>query len=1109
MEKQQAIQLLDQVFNHSFDQQQFGRFVGETFNEVNTQKELRYQGNRVYKPYQDHIVSCRRIGQYRDPEGALLDILIVKVRDPRQLDRARTRLRNFIIEYLKERIAKSPDYRETVLVAFHAEDRPDWRLSFIRLETVARQDETSGKVKLEDKITSARRYSFLVGHGEPSHTIQKQLLPLLADSKHNPTLTQIEEAFGIEKVAKEFFDRYKGLFLKLQEELEGLIQRDGVIQADFAEKGIQTAAFAKKLLGQIVFLYFIQKKGWLGVAKDKNFGDGDKAFLRSLFERAVDSGKNYFNDFLEPLFYEALAVERKSADPSWYKPFACRIPFLNGGLFEPIADYNWQKTDIVIPNTIFHNTEVTKENDVGTGILDVFDRYNFTVREDEPLEKEVAVDPEMLGKVFENLLEVKDRKSKGAFYTPREIVHYMCQESLINYLDTALNGDAEQDDAGVPRGQIEEFIKHSHLMVEDSRTDKYRKSWEVPQAMRNCAAAVDTALTDIKLCDPAIGSGAFPVGMLTEIVQARRAITPHLSKTAQAKDRSPYHLKRDCIENSIYGVDIDSSAIDIAKLRLWLSLVVDEESLTDIDPLPNLDYKIVCGNSLLGVERGNMFVAIQLSKLETKKKEYFDATHHQTKKKLKREIDKLILEITDGNRQFDFQVYFSEVWHDRDGFDVVIANPPYVEFKNLPETVKKTLTDFESTKGKYDLYIPFLEKAKELINNDGIATFICPTRFLIRNYGKSIRTVLSRECSFRLIVDFSDVQVFDTALNYTGIFIYGLKKNNTHFTYKSIKSSSGLSAMELESALLTYYSNDRVEILHLPNNILNINTWHFHNQKDDALLEKLETNAVPLYQLCDGIYQGISTGKDAVFVLNDDKISELQIESQIAIPFLKGKDIHRYQIVWRDKYLIYPYDKDGNVISENNLKKQFPNTYAYLKSVRNELRGRGYFDKSQKKWYELWNQRNLRRFTQYKLMTLDNAQRNSFAFDKGVFVGTTTTYSLILKNKDINNYMFMLGLLNSHLMEYHHKKKTIPQAGGFYRYQASLIKHLPIMRSNLNENCHIIDCVTKILKITQKRDYIGNPTKQAEVKKIENRIDQMVYKLYGLTDEEIKIVEGG
>jgi hypothetical protein len=242
--------------------------------------------------------------------------------------------------------------------------------------------------------------------------------------------------------------------------------------AEFADKKVSTADFAKKLMGQIVFLYFLQKKGWLGVPKGGDWGDGPHNFLRQLFNGKFGDYKNFFNDILEPLFYDTLATDR--GHDAWCKIFNCRIPFLNGGLFEPLRDYDWQKTDIIIPNSLFSNTKTTKAGDTGTGILDVFDRYNFTVNEAEPLEKEVAIDPEMLGKVFENLLEVKERKSKGSFYTPREIVHYMCQESLINYLDTAVNSSAEtltpalsrrtgegRGEGGrsvIPRADLETFI---------------------------------------------------------------------------------------------------------------------------------------------------------------------------------------------------------------------------------------------------------------------------------------------------------------------------------------------------------------------------------------------------------------------------------------------------------------------------------------------------------------------------------------------------------------------------------------------------------------------------------------------------------------------------
>ncbi|MBK8392084.1 MAG: hypothetical protein IPL23_23705 [Saprospiraceae bacterium] len=293
-------------------------------------------------------------------------------------------------------------------------------------------DEEKGKVKTKKEFTPAKRYSFLVGKYEKAHTAKNQLLPLLQNIANNPTIEELEAAFSIEKVTDEFFNQYKDLYIKLYEHFEN----DSHVKAAIDKAEIDNTRFTKKLLGQIVFLYFLQKKGWLGVAKNERWGTGKKRFVQELNEQAQTEGVNFFKDKLQYLFYEALAKERDNVN-SYYERFDCRIPFLNGGLFE--ADYDWRNANITIPETLFRNEEKNKSGDIGTGVLDVFDRYNFTIKEDEPLDKEVAVDPEMLGKVFENMLDITERKSKGAFYTPREIVHYMCQESLIHYLDNALN----------------------------------------------------------------------------------------------------------------------------------------------------------------------------------------------------------------------------------------------------------------------------------------------------------------------------------------------------------------------------------------------------------------------------------------------------------------------------------------------------------------------------------------------------------------------------------------------------------------------------------------------------------------------------------------------
>lgn len=463
MEKQSAQKLIRETFQAPFDKDRYIYFVKNLLNRIE-ECSFSYKGNLIFHDFADSIQMFDRLGKYTDPDGKLIDILIVYLKKETSLDRARTKQRNFVAKYLKG--SRGGVLKDAALVAFVSPKEDDWRFSLVKMEYKFNE-----KGKVEEEFTPARRYSFLVGVNENSHTAQSRFIPLLFNDENNPTLKQLEEAFSVEKVTKEFFEKYRELFLKLKESLDDIVQKDKKVRADFEAKKIDTADFAKKLLGQIVFLYFLQKKGWFGVKRNEQWGMGSKRFLRGLFEKKYGDYKNFFNDILEPLFYNTLATERSK---DWSDRFNCRIPFLNGELFAPINNYDWVDTDILLPNELFSNNNRTKEGDTGDGILDIFDRYNFTVKEDDPLEKDVAIDSEMLGEVFENLLEVKDRKSKGTYYTSREIVHYMCQESLINYLATELEGKVSRED-------IEKLIKYGETVVEhDSRvvnkgceTDRY------------------------------------------------------------------------------------------------------------------------------------------------------------------------------------------------------------------------------------------------------------------------------------------------------------------------------------------------------------------------------------------------------------------------------------------------------------------------------------------------------------------------------------------------------------------------------------------------------------------------------------------------------------
>ena len=527
MKPEQARALVTETFPQPFDKGRFHHFVKELLNGFDETKSAPMAVPDAFSP---HVRSCSRLGTYESPDGELADVLIVKTTESWKLERTRTALRDFVAHKLK----RGDRYKEAGLVAFVAPDARSWRFSFVRMDYESKRDPKTGKIAVEERLTPARRFSYIVGENESCHTAQSRFITLLQDTQTKPSLSTIEAAFSVEAVTRAFFEEYAGLFTKFQAAMEDLVARDPVLRDEFKEKGVNPVDFSKKLMGQIVFLYFLQKKGWLGVAHGQAWGSGPRDFLRQM---ANGRYGNFFNDLLEPLFYDTLATDR--GHDAWCNRFQCRIPFLNGGLFEPLGDYRWRDTDILLPNHLFTNDEPVEEGIAGTGVLDVFDRYNFTVNEAEPLEKEVAIDPEMLGKVFENLIEENRRKGLGAYYTPREIVHYMCQESLINYLDTALNKDGEV----VPRPDIETFV-HLGEQISHYEAVKAKYPIKMPDSIGQNAGSIDGKLADIAVCDPAVGSGAFPVGMMTEIVRARCALTPYCGADIPVCDPAELHKTR-------------------------------------------------------------------------------------------------------------------------------------------------------------------------------------------------------------------------------------------------------------------------------------------------------------------------------------------------------------------------------------------------------------------------------------------------------------------------------------------------------------------------------------------------------------------------------------
>ncbi|MBU1698017.1 MAG: Eco57I restriction-modification methylase domain-containing protein, partial [Proteobacteria bacterium] len=1081
--------------------------------------------------------------------------------------------------------------------------------------------------------------------------------------------------------------------------------------------------------------YFLQKKGWFGVGRDDGWGTGSKHFLRELFNKKHGDYNNFFNDILEPLFYEALRTgEDRKHEDYYYSRFNCKIPFLNGGLFDPIGNYDWVHTDIIIPDKLFSNQTETKEGDKGTGILDVFDRYNFTVKEDEPLEKDVAIDPELLGKSYEkfnairpdNYAEFKKalksgkkgeenkfNKKFGVYYTPREIVHYMCQQSLINYLYTSVNIHKELTITKpavqknlfepqspvqqiltsnlykpiIPKNDIETLIhtgeqlseNEARVLSKGKETKTY--SHQLPESIRKNARQIDDKLAEITVCDPAVGSGAFPVGMMNEIVKARNVLSVFIDD----ENRKTYDFKRQCIEHSLYGVDIDPGAVEIAKLRLWLSLMVDEEDIKNIKPLPNLDYRIMQGNSLISEFMGMNFddtenenlkkeiealnAAIKslekeksdkdsksarhykktteidqtmlneinildnnikklknkrtlfkkklnhqedspeivnlISEFQKKKNTFLNESNITRKSQLKDEVDDLLVKIFETklriqkadyfnrlknienkysvfrnekqrdkfikqdteqlNKESGFDLesaekqlkefssgqkikpfflwnlYFSEVFMRgpkspsgrppiKSGFDVVIANPPYVRIqeiqKNDPQLATRLKDNFFSASGSFDIYACFVEIAIRLICNKGNISYILPHKFFQATFGKNLRQLISSKRMLKKIVDFGSSQVFETATTYTCLLF--LSHGNNSFKFAELKPDTILTDLTEIFELINRNEEtetDKVATKILSNNRVTEKEWHFSAGHTSEILSKLRMQPQTLADVCEKIFVGLQTSADKIYFLEhiaekDDVVTayskslnkKIIIEKGFVKPLLKGADVHRYLKLTPRIWSIFPYKIENHkavLYSQNEIIKCFPMAWEYLLENRKELENREQGKMKHDKFYAYIYPKNLTEFEREKIVTPDIASGCQMSLDDRGIYHTTTIYSFVFKKNSNESMKYYLSLLNSKLLWYFLISTGSVLRGNFFRFKTNYLMPFPIpSEPSQADQQPFIALVSRILALTKAEDYTENHQKQAKVKTFEAEIDQLVYKLYDLTQEEIKIVEG-
>ena len=875
----------------------------------------------------------------------------------------------------------------------------------------------------QKESTDAKRFTYLLGEGHRSRTAIQQFEKLRDSSL---TLKDLTKAFSVDAVSDMFFDGYKKQYediiqyitgkrmVKVANKWEEQIKNDPCeeIMQEFAhfpnpEKAVRD--YVKKLMGRLVFLQFLQKKGWLGVPAGAEWGTGDAEFIQNLFAQTADKD-HFIDEVLEALFND-LNSENEKKLPQY------RTPYLNGGLFE--RD-DTDETEFPLPAKYMQS------------LLEFFSSYNFTIDENDPDDAEVGVDPEMLGRIFENLLE--DNKDKGAFYTPKEIVSYMCRESLIAYLQTDIEDEATKE-------AIRQFVTTHDVKVLGTN-DRFRQQ-------------VDEALKDVKICDPAIGSGAFPMGLLKELFLCRTALEGiDQSKAAE--------IKKHIIQQNIYGVDIERGAVDIARLRFWLSLIVDEETP---QALPNLDFKIMQGNSLLeqykgvdlstitelktekhGTYQTTMFDdMIDVLRLDLRKKldEYYSCTDHKRKAILKQDIINNVkqqlkeqsinvdfgdLDLSGNNQFMLWHTWFYDVFS-RGGFDIVIANPPYIRPHRIDDSEKVILwKKYYVAQQKTDIYAFFIEKGCHLLCRKGVLSYIVPKTWYSLYSFKKLRDLLIKKYNITQIGILPE-KVFDNATVETALLFVENTNRDSDISFVDVYHNKYVSARTKESIKAD------------PD--LNIN-----------LEETKDTQSTPLGDLCKMIV-GIVSG-------NDKKYCRYEKLTDIDKPCIRGTNISRYEIKYTGEYIWYDRDQiiwDGNHKPKSSLKQAV-----------------GQSSPKKPEDFELPEKIVMQRISKKIIAALDTNQ---------YYVHSSV---VVIKPNEKVKLKYILAILNSNYVDSWLKKNS-----SNISINIGTVKKVPIPNATKEQQEDIIKLVDEIIESKQATD-------NADTSILENEINKLVNSLYGVTD---------
>lgn len=809
------------------------------------------------------------------------------------------------------------------------------------------------------------------------------------------------DAFQLKEVNNKFYQGVSSLYNNLVYHLQ-------------SENEISTAdskQFSSRLLGRLLFIWFLRKMDLIN--EDMGY-----------FNTSGMSSTEYYESYLKPLFFHTLNTPISERNVTIQDE---KTPYLNGGLFD-IKDNDFYNQSISFPENYFER------------LYAHFNEFNFTVDESSVDYELVAVDPEMLGQIFESLLashneddDISERKKTGSFYTPRHIVDYMCKESIRQYLYREINNSKYE------KG-IDDLIDMTDAKFIERKSSSTLDLWGTNT--NTVVSKIKKALDEVKIIDPAVGSGAFPMGMLQVISKLYERILP-------VTKYNSYNVKLNIIENNIYGVDIQPMATEISRLRAWLAIVVDDyHDNKKVNPLPNLEFKFLSANSLIELEtQGEIWADTELeNKLSEIRQKYFRATTTKSKNKWKKEYYNITqqTELFEDKRNeqlktFDpFNNVSSASFYDSEfmfgvtrGFDIVIGNPPYIHFQKMAKEDREfhQNLNYETYAARGDIYALFYEQGMNLLNSSGILTYITSNKWMRAGYGRKLRNYFLEKTNPLILIDLGEA-VFEHATVDTNILIL---KNEA---YTSDITALTLETQDIETSLNT----DSLKI-----DFMNDEIWAIVNSIEKSIKKKVDMVGKPLKGWDIKIRRGILTGLNKAFIIDkstkDDIISKDPKSVEIIKPILRGRDILKYSYNFVGKYLINTHngynDEKNNKVERIDIS-DYPALKDHLDQYEPNLSSR--YDQGDTP-YNLRSTAYMDEFFQPKIMYSEIVQTPKFYLDsKGEFIGEASSFILTGEYLD-----YLEHWLNSDIIAWIFK--TFYAGGGLgkgYRYKREFLEQLPI-----------------------------------------------------------------